>query len=315
MPAIITHYTFALENLKEPLSPYQQATLLGAQGPDIFFFYGQLPWRRRAFHKEVDAYGRLIHHIDQTEEYAELTRIASASVDKDLLFAYIEGLFMHYCLDRACHPYIFYKSGFTDDPTKKKGFSCSHMALETVLDLIIGTSHKTFIAPQKPLSIEAEQCKKISAMWAEMNRRITKKEGIGDAAYYLARRDYATTLASCYSPHGVKKALFKLFLGEMSYPYCMSYPKNLDRFPGVDFLNEKHEEWLNAVTGEKRYESFMELMGKAASDYSSIHTILLQAKSGKDVKEEIRSFVAATDHDGFAPGAKKTYYSLIWPIH
>jgi predicted DNA-binding helix-hairpin-helix protein len=33
---------------------------------------------------------------------------------------YIEGLFLHYSLDRECHPYIFSKAGYASEPLARK---------------------------------------------------------------------------------------------------------------------------------------------------------------------------------------------------
>ena len=63
MPAIITHYTFALETMKDPSRPFKEALLVGAQGPDPFFFFGQYPFKKRPHHLEVDSFGTALHVI------------------------------------------------------------------------------------------------------------------------------------------------------------------------------------------------------------------------------------------------------------
>ncbi|MFA6620606.1 MAG: hypothetical protein WCS90_05720, partial [Bacilli bacterium] len=92
MPAIITHYTFALETMKDANSQHKEAILVGAQGPDPFFFFGQYPFKKRPHAKEVASFGTTLHEIDISSIYSELLKYAHGSTDKDLLFAYIEGL-------------------------------------------------------------------------------------------------------------------------------------------------------------------------------------------------------------------------------
>ena len=46
MPAINTHYLFAKEHVEKE-NPYPNAFILASQGPDPFFFFGQLPWKRK----------------------------------------------------------------------------------------------------------------------------------------------------------------------------------------------------------------------------------------------------------------------------
>jgi hypothetical protein len=125
MPAITTHYSFALEMGKLFPSAYPEARYLGAQGPDPFFFYGQFPWKKRKNKKEIDAYGSLLHHIDIATRSTPLSSkfMRRREKDKELLFAYIEGLFLHYVLDRDCHPYIFPKAGFSALPEEKAFYS------------------------------------------------------------------------------------------------------------------------------------------------------------------------------------------------
>ena len=67
MPAMITHYLFAkrvLSRLKKQgveTADYPMA-MIGAQGPDVFFFHRVLPWE---FGKSYAHEGSRLHHIGQ----------------------------------------------------------------------------------------------------------------------------------------------------------------------------------------------------------------------------------------------------------
>ena len=61
MPAILTHYTFAKFEGVNPERKHFGALVLGSQGPDPFFFYGMLPWKKREGSKVVNTFGSGLH--------------------------------------------------------------------------------------------------------------------------------------------------------------------------------------------------------------------------------------------------------------
>lgn len=315
MPAIITHYTYCLETMKAPDRRYKEAVYLGAQGPDPFFFFGQLPWRQRHDRHDVTSFGVDLHHMDITVPYEELMKYAYLSPDAELLFAYIEGLLLHYTLDRNCHPYIFPKAGFSDDPAKKAAFSASHCALETVIDLLIGQKNGTFsLQPEKYMKIDKNQLKKIAAMWASVNGLTLKKEHFDENSFVNAHHDYSSILFLTNNPHNFMRWLMKHTLGVRSVPYAMNYPRKLpEKYASLDFLNERHAEWPNPVTGEKHCESFMDLWSNAQRDYEKAFLLLEKAKTGADIHDDFYDFVGDIDHDGCHPNDKKAYMDIIWP--
>jgi hypothetical protein len=313
MPAVITHYTFALQSMLDPSEKFRAATLVGAQGPDPFFFYGQVPFRKRKGAEQIDTFGSDLHHTELSFPYNTLIQLANKSPDKELLFAYIDGLLLHYCLDRNCHPYVFYMTGFTDQPGEKKRFSISHMYLETILDFLLGKEKGTFGRPDHCLDLPKDDALKIGALWNEMNGVTLQKDFFSDKTFFLALCDYRAALRASFSKTGKKKALFKKIFGSESHAWAMSYPQNLDDLKGIDFLNVSHTEWFDPVSGASHQESFYDLMEQAAKDYQRAHELLLKAKSGAPIEDELHDFVAGIDHDGVLNGAKKSFQTFIWP--
>jgi hypothetical protein len=313
MPAILTHYTFAVQNVLDPSPKYEEATFVGAQGPDPFFFFGRVPFHKRKNFQEIDQFGSDLHHIDLTDAYAKLIDIAVKSPDKELLLAYIDGLFLHYCLDRNCHAYIFYETGYPTKAEEKKKFGISHMYFETILDFILAHKAGTFGEPSKTLNMPKEDALKVSKMWAEMNKEVMKAPHLDEKSFYFALKDYQKALHSAYSATGKKKAFFKKFFGTESYAWGMSYPQSIEEFKDIDFLNEKHGAWYDPVTGVQHTESFLDLIAKAKEDYGHAHEMLIKAANGLDIKEELRSFVGGIDHDGSPIGGVKKHAIFVWP--
>jgi hypothetical protein len=315
MPAIITHYTFALETMKDPSSPFKEAILVGAQGPDPFFFFGQYPFKKRANAKEVDSFGTALHDMDIAPVYSELLKYAHASKDKDLLFAYIEGLFLHYSLDRECHPYIFSKAGYASEPPeKKKHYSASHCRLESYIDILLGKEYGTFTyRTDKLLDLKEEELAKISAMWAVVNSLTLKNPYVDEETFRLALHDYRQVMHFVNTPHRFKRGLIALLVGKDSQPYCMNFPSHFTESEAkLDFFNEAHAPWPAPATGEMRTDSFFDDWSKAEQDYQKVLPLLEKAKDGKDILKELTGFVGDIDHDGIHPSEKITHTQVIW---
>jgi hypothetical protein len=307
MPAILTHYTFAKGCLPPEAEKHPEAFYVGAQGPDPFFFYGMALIKRKG-HEEVNRFGSNLHHIDLTEAYGAMLTLALRSADKELLLAYVEGLFCHYALDRSCHPYIFYETGFSADPSQKKHYSFMHMYFETFLDFLIAKQKGTFKRGDKALALPHRDAKAISRLWMAMNQEVTKSPAIGAKTFVRALKDYRFALKFTFSKKGHKKALFAKLFGNPSFPYCMSYPQDLSEYPSVDFLNAQKAEWFHPATGVSHHESFSELESEAALLFGQALPLIAKAEKGQEIQPELASFFAGIDHDGNPVGSEKKHF-------
>jgi hypothetical protein len=188
MPNALTHYTFAKEvQLDE--GEHLDAAYLGAQGPDPFFFYGVISPLFRPKRQDVNSLGGVTQHGDVVPPYKAMMDYARMSPDKELLFAYIDGLFMHYVVDSACHPYIFYSSGFTDRPEDTAAvhhhYNYSHMCLEVTIDFLLAHERGTFQRIDKVLALSSSDLKTISRMWRQVNQTVQKVPHIHPLSFYL----------------------------------------------------------------------------------------------------------------------------------
>lgn len=314
MPAIITHYTYAKEAVIDKTNPFLPALYVGASGPDPFFFYGQRPWARHTGRKNVNAFGVKLHHMDITDAYFLCLDYASKSSEPELLYSYIEGLFLHYTLDRNCHPYIFSRAGFAKDEAMKKKLGASHSYFETILDVLIGKQNGTFTEhADMYIKMDDKWTREISKMWDFVNKLTLKEEMFTDDAFYLSLKDYQKVLRLTNIPH-YGSYLLTLLMGKNSVAHRMNYPRKLKKsLQNLDFLNENHSVWLDPVTGKERTESFDDLMKKAEQDYQKVYQILQKIKENQEGKVELRKFVNNIDHDGFQPSDEKKFMSPIWP--
>jgi hypothetical protein len=314
MPAIITHYTFALETMKDPSRSFKEALFVGAQGPDPFFFYGQYPFKKRPNFKEVDSFGTELHDMDISPVYVELLKYANASKDKEMLYSYIEGLFLHYVLDRECHPYIFSKAGYAKEGPLKKHYSASHCRLESYMDILLGKKHSTFTyRTDRLLALPEDQLRKISIMWSAVNALTVKNPFVNDEAFADSLHDYRKVMHFVNTPHRLKRGLIALLVGKDSQPYCMNFPSHFSESEKkLDYFNEAHENWPAPATGKMRNESFDDLWALAQEDYEKVIPLLLKARKGMDILPQLSAFVGDIDHDGIHPKETITHTAVIW---
>lgn len=316
MPNLITHYTFAKDKIIDPSPKYVRATYLGAQGPDPFFYYGAISKIKRPNAKDVNSLGGITQHMELTEPYCAMIEYALKSPDKDLLLAYIDGLFMHYSLDREVHPFVFYNTGFTDRPEDDEKthlhYNYGHMCFENILDLIVGKKEGTYRRGDFYLRLDKASLMKISEMWEATNRQVQHIASIKEDSFYLSVIDFRRVVRFAYSPLGIKKAILGLLFGKESYPHGIAAPHNLKGFEGCDFLNEKHVEWYMPAGARKR-DSFYDLFDEAGRVYASLHAALLKASQGESYKKEIDIVGSHINHEGIVPNSPKIYWKLIWP--
>ena len=304
MPATIVHDSFALEMIPEEEKPYLAAVRAGTQGPDFFMAYGTNPFHKRKDSDQIRPFGSHMHQISICPTYAKLLEYAGKQEGevRELLFAYIDGLLMHFSVDRTFHPYIFYRSGFDENGGLPGKWGWAHGYFESVLDKVVGTKKGTFLRPDKAMGqMKEEDVKAVSRMWHACAEFPLKEDSF--AASY---QDYCDVTRIMWSPLGIKRALFSLG-GKYSKPMALIHPSNrrVKKDAYLDVLNEKHSLWKDPATLEESTEGFEELWLKAKEAYREAHALLLRAKKGEDVGEELAKWSLNRNHDGTPIGESK----------
>ena len=306
MPAIMTHFAFAKMRAEDNID--NDVLYLGAQGPDVFFFYGYTLKKRNNI-KDIRAFGTHLHHIDISKAYFYLLKYAEGKKDreKEILNTFIHGLFLHYIMDRNCHPYVFYRTGFSDKDEDKKYFFASHASYESYIDTLIRERFNLKVAPRKAIRADKTKVMLISKMMSNLAKDIFNNEIIKENSYYLAWKDMKFCQIIFYSPLGVKKSLFRLIAPKGAIN-AMTTPRKVKHNDLLDVLNDNKSEWRDCVTNKVHHDSFLELIATASNEVDRLEQIL----AGQYREEDIKRFVANTDHDGFEVDSIKKYYESIW---
>ncbi|MFA5283772.1 MAG: zinc dependent phospholipase C family protein [Bacilli bacterium] len=307
MPASLTHYTFVRNNTAR--DTFSKARYLGGQGPDVFFFYGNAH-KKRSDKKILQGFGSKLHHMDIGPAYSFLVDYAQKSDDKEILFAYLEGLFAHYVLDRNVHPYVFYRTGFSTDESRAKDYLLSHVAFETILDVAYARKMETFQNPKRSIACPKRWVDEISKMFYALSIQMNY-QGLTELTYSLAYRDMRTVLGILYSPLGIKKAFLNAFK-KKTVANCMSMPLSIKKYDYIDIMNNKKTTWGNVLDNSRRNESFDELVFKASNELDYIKKLLNKAQSGENISKEICEFVHNINHDGIPNGEQMKYFTLCW---
>ena len=126
MPSYYAHYKFAEEvcgrlpdKLKTIAENNKTLYLIGAHGPDIFFYYKPLK------KNPVNSLGNDMHQEHAAPFFERAADVVSHSRDRDASLAYIFGFITHFMLDSACHGYV---------AEKMRESGVSHTAVETDFD-------------------------------------------------------------------------------------------------------------------------------------------------------------------------------------
>lgn len=307
MPSLITHYEFSKQNFPK----HKKIFYLGSQGPDPFFYYGYTSPLRSNI-KEVREFGTYLHEIDPFITFSFLFDYAKNEEDKgneEILIAFIKGLMSHYVLDRTCHPYIFYKTGF---PLKGTIFSIYHSLLETDIDVLVEENFNDKPSFKEMLKVDNKELKLVSKMMKALADHLNK-EGVDEKSYYRSVKTMITVNRCINSKlFGFRKFIFSHFMKNTAIN-AMSHPKLKKLDKKIDYLNLNEEEWFNVVTNESMgKDNFFDLFDKAYIDLAHILQTIDDVYYNDLDYEPINEFIGQINHDGIKIGQKMKYFSLIF---
>ena len=306
MPALITHYQFALRvlaRLKQAGKPPadRDAFLLGAQGPDLFFFHRVLPWEPgKSFARE----GSKMHKLSPARIFAafraEIDR--AKEPERRLLLSYVEGFFCHYALDRTAHPFVLYWQSALRKEQPDYGVSdhTYHFRIESALDtLVLRRETGRLIRDFKLTGVLPKERAEVSAAIGRLYCPLFADWfGIETTSAHLAHApaDMRRILALMTDRRHLRQKLvirpIEVIGRHGHFASSLLRPENAADW---DYANEAHRLWENpADPGLKSRDSFYELYALAAAEAEDMILAFLEAPADRVTMEGI------TQDRGFA---------------
>ena len=282
MPAFSTHYIFAkemMDKLKEiaDFEINENAVLIGAQGPDIFFFHRAFPWQ---FGKPLRKLGSSLHRekagilLNKLNEYCRKNK---SSIAKSYAFGFI----LHYSLDRICHPYVYYLQNKITEKQSEFNPHSAHNIIELSLDSLMLSFYLNI---EKPTLFETESTIKTTENeLAEISDEIAFFTGVSSENAKTAILDMKNMQHLLLDKNGKKKkAIMKL--EKIASPFTKnfllsSYFRTDDLEKAKEYANIYHNKWKSPFCDKISNDSFFDLYEKAKADAEKL---LIKWQNGAD---------------------------------
>lgn len=316
MPSVLTHYGFNKEVLNNDISFLKNnhdIYLLGAQGPDPFFFYGIIPSFKLKNSNLIRNYGSRLHKIEPSEVFAMFFKYANNNANKDVLYAYILGAGLHYILDRKIHPYVYYNTGFSDDKKKKRRYFSWHTLFETNMDVLLmdGRFASVKNKPYDAIETDDSKVKIVSEMYGKLSDKLIKSDAINNSTFfesYISMRNIEKIL---YSKRGIKKNITNVLFKNTPLN-TMMHPLVVKDDGKIDYLNLKKREWQDPSTEEVYNKSVNELIDEAKIDVEEWIMIVERAYRGEIDLDIIKGFTQGKIYDGYASDSKMKVFKSVY---
>lgn len=278
MPSFYCHYLSSenvLKNLeslslKSILNCYRNVFALGAQGPDIFFYYELWPFKGS---NSLEKLGGKLHYLKVGLFFQKSLEYISSldGEDRDILTAYMMGYICHYSLDSSAHPYVFYRSGFKVPKSEfRDRYNADHRRFETALDKLmlrrILNTKPSKLSPYKLIKTDEHSKKLIGKLYSWT---LSEVYSLDASALEIASAVKSTEviLRLSIDRTGAKKLLLKLVESMLGKPPLFSsaiHSSLVDE--GIDYLNLEKRPWSYPWdVDSKNTSSFLDLFERSVS--------------------------------------------------
>ena len=227
------------------------------------------------------------------------------------MFSYILGAGLHYVLDKKLHPYVFYKTGFSDDKKKKAKYFADHTLFETHIDvLLMNGRYKDYkVTPMESIKCDEDKIEDVSDMYEALSKELLKEEVIDDDSFEDSYEHMRKIQKILYSKKGIKKWFAKVFvrrtpLNTMMHPLVV---KDDDK---IDYLNLKKSKWQDPSTEVDFDKSVCELIDEAKEESLIWIKLVQDAYNGKEV--DLGKFSEGFIYDGRLEGNKMKVFKNVY---
>jgi len=307
MPGFLTHYIAgqAVFNSTNPeihdiIKKSEKLYNLGAQGPDIFFYYlpGIIRKRSRNLGGEMHKndlglfIARMAHYAKNIAmpKCGKTDCLAAAKTKQELIFAYTAGLIMHYVVDVHAHPYVYakvYKEGASDIKN-----STDHRLFETAIDvamLKLVSGKKPADYSQWELIRASRDQMRVAAKAMSHSLKLVYDRTVTTKEVVQAMRHMIQLTRVLRSRDGRRKKWAAIVEGlTIGEPLFSSLVHAQEMDNSTDYLNEKKEPWQAPwETATECTDSFIERFKSATEEGLDIINSLYQYVYGNLSLQEL----------------------------
>jgi hypothetical protein len=317
MPSILTHHYFAnllIEKHKHHwplLEKHSPLVWLGSQGPDPFFFYGRAPFKSRLAKESMNQFGSLLHSQAPHQSIWPLVQHGWFGPQaNDVSKAYVFGALTHYVLDRTCHPYVFYRTGFDEHGALTDHYMADHAKLEVEMDLALIlhlTLSPSMYQPKVTLQVDPVSLQSISQLYFQAFPKHVHHE-----AYQQAVQDMKATYQFLYHGSWINRLLVILIAGKRSLPFSLIHPNTIASERSKTVLNLQHKKWRHPVTGTASTESVIAFIETSEKMMDKMVKLFSQDKVNESL---IKTWCEDIDYDGKVIGTNMQYFQSLYPSY
>lgn len=246
---------------------------MGTQGPDPLFYMGIIPFHGLHIPTALKKYGNKLHKLDGKKFFRylidECYRINDLDEQKSFQ-AFVFGQFAHYLLDRECHPYVLYMSGFDEEGKITGKYHYEHAYFESCLDFCLAKRFKMdyFVKdPQTILDTHMHPLEVVDRHLVPILARLFDDKKLPKKMYSNGWNNFRRWIN--YTNHGHRIRV--LFFGKTNLS-ATRLPVEVNE----DVLNEKKETWYDPVTNEPHNETFVELHSRVYEILSSLYLDIIR---------------------------------------
>ena len=302
MPAMITHYLFAQRVMAKcrqagiPIAD-RDAALIGAQGPDIFFFHRVMPWQRGVSYARQ---GSLLHKRSPARLFEAFRAVLNReTAQREQMLGYVEGFFCHYALDRSVHPFVYYwqEQLHQEDPGYGKNGHAYHFRIESALDTIAlrretGRLIRDFRLKTVLPEDENNLYLAVGRLYRPVFDHLLGLPGADAKHIALAPGDMRRAAAMMTDRSLIRQRLLETIGGQGHIATSLLRPAKTDDW---DYANESRRQWANPYDEKMTSrDSFFDLYELAADEAVTMIGEFLEALP------EGKSMLAITQDRGFS---------------
>lgn len=320
MPAMVSHTHFALRvfaKLKKAgiTVADRDTAMIGAQGPDIFFFHRKFPWMRG---DSLAAIGSCLHRHSPARLFEGFRHVLDeheGDPERAAMLGYVEGFFCHYALDRAAHPYILWAQQTLQREQPAYGIKPNqyHYRIESALDTMVlrrdtGRLISQLSLPELMPADNGTAYRAVGTLYADLLDHLMGKK-LSTAVLAQPAADMRQALYFMNDRYLVRRKALRTvesLWGKGAFATSLLRPADTADW---DYANQAHAQWENPF--DPRYtssQSFFDLYDEAVDEAVDMIAAFLAALSDGGSMQDI------TQDRGFSSDLPGIYSEVPLPL-